>query len=91
MRKNVLILALCSLAVLSAGCSRSGGENVLSLRHNEVDSLDLSQALSVTQIVPLDNQVPVDKIIQVKRLKAHILSELRRVRKGDASADEKSP
>ena len=67
MRKNVLILALCSLAVLSAGCSRSGGENVLSLRHNEVDSLDLSQALSVTQIVPLDNQVPVDKIIQVKR------------------------
>ncbi len=67
MQKNVLILALCSLAVLSAGCSRSGGENVLSLRHNEVDSLDLSQALSVTGIVPLDSQVPVGNIIRVKR------------------------
>ena len=67
MLRNGFIFALCSLVIIFAGCSRGGSEEVLSLRHNEVDSLDLSQALSITQIVPLDNQVPVDKIIQVKR------------------------
>ena len=67
MQRNGFIIALCALVIVFAGCSRGGSEEVLSLRHNEVDSLDLSQALSITQIVPLDNQVPIGDIVRVKR------------------------
>lgn len=65
MRKLLFVLSfVCSVLY---GCSRGGTGKVLSLRHHEVDSLDLSQALFVTHVVTLDDQVPIGDIVRVRR------------------------
>lgn len=70
MRK--LLFVLSSVGLMLSGCSRGGTEKVLSVRHNEVDSLDLSQALIVKQVVMLDNDMPLGDITRVERNHAGI-------------------
>lgn len=58
-----IIIAGCILI----GCSRETSVSTISLEHRLVDSLDLSQALFVTHVVTLDDQVPIGDIVRVRR------------------------
>lgn len=71
MRVSLLTAFICFSLILSA-CSRGETEKVISLKHHVVDSLDLSRVLRVTQVVPLDNSVPLGSITRVERNQAGI-------------------
>ena len=67
-----LLTAFIIFSLILSGCSRGETEKVISLKRNVVDSLDLSRVLRVTQVVPLDNSVPLGSITRVERNQAGI-------------------
>ena len=64
MRKILLAVLLTGYVMTS--CSRGMTEKVISLEHNIVDSLDLSQLMTVSEVFFLDNQVPIGGIKRIE-------------------------